>query len=623
MTRHVRGRRERDEPLAVLWASEGSIYQRFGYGLATLASSIDLERERAVLVLARAGRPAPCGWSTSTRPGGSSSRSSSATGRAIPGFYSRSRDVVGHRGAGRLQVGAARLRSQASTPSTRRDGEPDAYAMYRVKQDWANSVPGSELIVNEIMAVDGDALREMWRYVFGVDLIKRITTRAGSARRAADAHGRRAAPRQPAVSRDGMWLRVLDVIAALERRGYAADGSVVLEVSDEFMPERGRPFPADDERRPRHASSAPTTPRTSRSTSADLGALYLGGFTLRRPRARRSNARTEPGASSARRRDARAPTSCRGVRRSSDHRVVAERSTRVNRLSAQSIAQDSLSRSAVTRLLVAASLASSASPLACPSASDDARHSRDAPCTAPPTSAPPALAGRPRLRRRTRHRRRSPTPSPSPPTPRRPGQRRQSPTASTAIQPDRSSSPSRWSTSSSASSSPIRRTSPIAQKLLAGQEAPRIPNGLVVRGDPSVNTGWRWHIDPATFEFADVTTEVCDGKPVVRRGRDDHGRSLLPVERQGHRCRAGQPVGRRAAAQRNARRSRPARLSPPLANQRSSTPFPWPLRDDQRLSAAPRAAQYELSTKCADVRSVYPRFIQTSQFHSALSSAAR
>ena len=41
--------RARGEPLAVLWASEGSIYERFGYGLATLAGSIDLEKERAVL----------------------------------------------------------------------------------------------------------------------------------------------------------------------------------------------------------------------------------------------------------------------------------------------------------------------------------------------------------------------------------------------------------------------------------------------------------------------------------------------------------------------------------------------------------------------------------------------
>jgi hypothetical protein len=53
----------------------------------------------------------------------------------------------------------------------------------------------------------------------------------------------------------------------------------------------------------------------------------------------------------------------------------------------------------------------------------------------------------------------------------------------------------------------------IARKLLRGEVAPAIPNGIVVRGDPSVNTGYTWHIDPASLEFADVTTEVCDGLP--------------------------------------------------------------------------------------------------------------
>ena len=63
----------------------------------------------------------------------------------------------------------------------------------------------------------------------------------------------------------------------------------------------------------------------------------------------------------------------------------------------------------------------------------------------------------------------------------------------------------------------LRLTDPddiaIAQKLLAGEAAPRIPNGQVVRGDPDVNVGYSWHIDPASVEFADTTTEVCDGRP--------------------------------------------------------------------------------------------------------------
>jgi len=63
----------------------------------------------------------------------------------------------------------------------------------------------------------------------------------------------------------------------------------------------------------------------------------------------------------------------------------------------------------------------------------------------------------------------------------------------------------------------IRLTNPddiaIAQKLLAGAVAPRIPNGRVGRGHPDANVGYSWHIDPASVEFADTTIEVCDGRP--------------------------------------------------------------------------------------------------------------
>ncbi len=53
-----------------------------------------------------------------------------------------------------------------------------------------------------------------------------------------------------------------------------------------------------------------------------------------------------------------------------------------------------------------------------------------------------------------------------------------------------------------------------ARMLLDGEEAPSIPNGLVVRdGDGGVNEPWTWHIDPASLEWADATTEVCDGLP--------------------------------------------------------------------------------------------------------------
>lgn len=51
-----------------------------------------------------------------------------------------------------------------------------------------------------------------------------------------------------------------------------------------------------------------------------------------------------------------------------------------------------------------------------------------------------------------------------------------------------------------------------AHRLFAGEEGPDIPNGRIVR-ETGVNEGWSWSLDPNDFEFADLTTEVCDGEP--------------------------------------------------------------------------------------------------------------
>lgn len=53
-----------------------------------------------------------------------------------------------------------------------------------------------------------------------------------------------------------------------------------------------------------------------------------------------------------------------------------------------------------------------------------------------------------------------------------------------------------------------------AQELAAGERDPLIPVGTIVRnGDGGVNTGYGWHIDPASFTWAELTMEVCDGRP--------------------------------------------------------------------------------------------------------------
>ena len=277
MTAMIQDAVARHEPLAVLWASEGSIYQRFGYGLATLASSIELERERAIMV-----PPDP--------PSGRVRLVEVDQARQLfepifehnralfPGFYSRTDTWWQIEVLADFKWARRGFDRKFYAIHESDAGEPDAYALYRVKQEWANSTPGSELNVQEIMALDGDALREMWRYLFGVDLIKRITTRTGPAHEPllfALAEPRRVNLRV----RDGLWLRVLDVAAALERRGYTADGTIVLEIQDEFVPAAGGRF------RLTTSGGRGTVARTDDGadvvmTAADLGAIYLGGNAL-------------------------------------------------------------------------------------------------------------------------------------------------------------------------------------------------------------------------------------------------------------------------------------------------------------------------------------------------------
>jgi predicted acetyltransferase len=79
--------------------------------------------------------------------------------------------------------------------------------------------------------------------------------------------------------RDGLWIRVVDVPAALEGRQYAAPGAVRLEVRDEFCPWNNGRY--ELEAAPDGASCSKTDKDPDLVlTAADLGAVYLGGPTL-------------------------------------------------------------------------------------------------------------------------------------------------------------------------------------------------------------------------------------------------------------------------------------------------------------------------------------------------------
>ncbi|MEX2546480.1 MAG: GNAT family N-acetyltransferase [Chloroflexota bacterium] len=273
MARQLADVRAAGEPLVALWASEGSIYQRFGYGLATLNGAIDIERERtAFRTQMSATGSVELRDVEAAKP--ALARVYDVMRAATPGFYERSPtwwDVLladpeyRRRGAGK------RFNAVLT-----RNGEDVGYALYRIKSDWIETGPANTLVIVELIGVDADAMHQLWRYIFGVDLMSRIRSRLGPADHPLlllVAEPRRLQLRVT----DGMWLRIVDVPAALEARGYAADGSIVLEVRDEFMAEVGGRWRLTA-RNGRGRTEKTDDPADLELEVQDLAAVYMGAF---------------------------------------------------------------------------------------------------------------------------------------------------------------------------------------------------------------------------------------------------------------------------------------------------------------------------------------------------------
>ena len=276
MRRQIDDAHARGEPVAILWASEGSIYQRFGYGLSSLSALVEVARERTAYRV-----PAPPEGTIRMVAREEAERLFppvyDRVRRERPGFYGRSRewwetevfDDPEHRrgGAGRKYFSVHEV-----------EGRAEGYAIHRLQQDWEMRGPRATLIVRELVAATPRATRELWRFLFDVDLV--ATIRAGLQPPDHPLLLLVAEPRRLGFTlSDGLWLRVVDVAAALGSRSYRGTGSVVFELTDEFCPWNAgvwRLSVADG----KGSAERTDEPPGIALDAADLGALYLGGFTV-------------------------------------------------------------------------------------------------------------------------------------------------------------------------------------------------------------------------------------------------------------------------------------------------------------------------------------------------------
>ena len=266
--------REREEPFAALWASEPTIYGRFGYGHASHTHEIRLPRVWAAL---RADTPGRAGRvrlveqdeAVKTLP-----RLYEKVAKGTPGFLSRSKAWWELR---RLRDDPSR-RPPGSGPLNRAlleiDGRAAGYALYRIVQSEEDGHWKRNLRVVEALGLDPTATREIWRFLLEVDWTDEI-----QAWLLPTDH-----PVRHLVSRfdrldlrvgTGLWVRPVDVGATLSARSYRSDSRITFELRDAFCTwNEGTWTLADGV-----AKRSSRRPDLRLDVQA-LGAAYLGGFSF-------------------------------------------------------------------------------------------------------------------------------------------------------------------------------------------------------------------------------------------------------------------------------------------------------------------------------------------------------
>ena len=264
---HARG-----EPVAVLWATEDTIYGQFGYGMASMAAEIDVPRDRAMPFA-----PSPARGQARLIPLDDAEPLVApiyeSVARVTPGMFVRSSEwwqdrmlnemEWKRRGGGFLQCAVLEIA-----------GRPAAYALYRVNSAFERGVQTGNIFVVEAMGDSREATNAIWRFLLDIDWLARV-----KAHYLPLDHPLLLSLADPRrlnfLVREGLWIRLIDVGAALSARGYSGEDSVVIDVADEFCPwnagrwliSRGGVRRSADE--PDIACDV-----------ASLGCVYLGGFTF-------------------------------------------------------------------------------------------------------------------------------------------------------------------------------------------------------------------------------------------------------------------------------------------------------------------------------------------------------
>jgi predicted acetyltransferase len=272
MRRQLAEAAEREEPVAILVASEGAIYRRFGYGIGTWAIDVEVDTRET------RGFTAPSG------DGVIKVVDETAADDLFPAIHERAR-VMTPGGITRPKSWwesiAADRKAGAETHIIYESasGSQDGYARYQINSKWEGGVPQHKLAGNEMMSCTHEAAAALWRHLLSADLVRTVEVW----NRPVDEPLKwwLANPRALRVKgvRDHIWVRPLDVAALLSGRRYREDLDVVLEIVDDFGGQASGRYVLTA------TGGAAECSRTDRPGDlvmhvSDLGSILLGGVSL-------------------------------------------------------------------------------------------------------------------------------------------------------------------------------------------------------------------------------------------------------------------------------------------------------------------------------------------------------
>ncbi len=224
---------DRGEPVSVLWASESIIYQRFGYGPATFAAQLEAEA------------PAAFGFGIEPDDRVELVGVDEFLEYAAPIYDRRRHDVPGYLSMpdNWWKAVTVEIENRQGGATKRRfvvhhgDDGPDGFMAYRHKKNWEDDLARNEVRVGLSAALSPAAYASLWNYVLNLDLVRTVTSFRVS--RDEPLKAMLADPRRVRIkASDGMWLRIVDPVAALAARTYPA-GVIRIGLHG------GVPFPVD------------------------------------------------------------------------------------------------------------------------------------------------------------------------------------------------------------------------------------------------------------------------------------------------------------------------------------------------------------------------------------------